>query len=167
MHCCPELTGFQIDLIKTWWSKNNCRIKASQNSCSPLFSSCCLLFLLSSALYITIISNIRYLFLFLRFVPFSPQNPCYKNPPTLDVTFSLPPASTRMVHNALFSPKQCCKQGLQLVPPTLWGKGLWQRAADSWSLSFLLSSSGPWMLNSLLHSCTLLVSRIRSTNLHD
>lgn len=27
MHCCPELSRFQIDLIKTWWSKNNCRIK--------------------------------------------------------------------------------------------------------------------------------------------
>lgn len=117
MHCCPELTGFQIDLIKTWWSKNNCRIKASQISCSPLLSPHCLLFLLSSALYITTISNIRYLFLFPRFVLFSPQNSCYKNPPTLDVTFSLPPASTWMVPHALFSPKQCCKQGLQPVPP--------------------------------------------------
>lgn len=73
MCCCPELTTFQIDLIKTWRWKEHWSKGESDQLFSFTFTPWSLLFLSSPVLSIAIISSINYRFPFSRFVLFSPQ----------------------------------------------------------------------------------------------
>lgn len=82
----------------------------------------------------------------------------YENPPAFDTTFVSHKRSGCLPHLS-GSLKQLVARARSLFLPLVWGKCLQQWAADSCSLSLALSSSGPWILNSLLHTRTPSTSR--------